>query len=85
MIAREVRVFPPKNKGGNCPNRVKSTWKPSFSKIYIVSNNRRLPSGRYTVLVRVSDSVRLVFTMESFSKSSRRNSIGIRISLGVAI
>jgi hypothetical protein len=85
VIVREVKVFLLKNKGGNRLNCVKLTWEPSFSKIYTVSNNRRLPSGSYTVLVRVGDLVRLVFTMELFSKSSRRNSIDIRVSLAVVI
>jgi len=83
-MATEVRVFPLKDKGGNCLNGIELTWKPSFSKIYAVSNNRRLPSRSNTVLVRVGDLVRLVFTIESFLKSSR-NSMGISANLGVAI
>ena len=85
MIAREVKVFLLKNKGGNCPNYIKSTWKPSFSKIYIVLNNRRLPSGTYTVLVSVGDLVRLVFALESFLKSGGRNSVSHRAGLGGVI
>jgi len=50
-----------------------------------VLNNRRLASGSYTVLVSVGDLVRLVFTLKSFLKGSRRNSIGICVGLGAAI
>ena len=85
MIARKVGVFLLKDKGGNCPNRIELIWKPSFSKIYTVLNNRRLTSGSYTVLVYMGDLVRLVFALESFLKSSRRNSMGIRAGLGAAI
>ena len=85
MIVRKVGVFPLKDKGGNRPNCIESTWKPSFSKIYIVLNNHRLASGSYAVLVSIGNSVRLVFAPELFSKSSRRNSMGIRAGLGAAI
>ena len=85
MIAREVGIFPLKDEGGNRPNYIKSTWKPSFGKVYTVSNNCRLASGSYTVLVSVGDLVRLVFTPKSFLKGSRRNSMGMRVGLGAAI
>jgi len=85
VIARKVGVFPLKDKGGNRPNYIELTWKPSFSKIYIVLNNRRLTSGSYAVLVSMGNLVRLVFAPEPFSKSSRRNSMGIHIGLGAAI
>jgi len=82
---RKVGVFLLKNKGGNCPNYIELTWKPSFSKIYTVLNNRRLASGSYAVLVSIGNLVRLVFALEPFSKSSRRNSMGIRAGLGAVI
>jgi len=85
VIARKVGVFPLKDKGGNYLNRIESTWKLSFSKIYTVLNNRRLASGSYAVLVSIGDSVRLVFTLKLFLNSSRRNSMGIRVGLGAAI
>ena len=85
MIVRKVGVFLLKDKGGNCLNYIESIWKPSFSKIYIVSNNYRLASGSYAVLVSMGDLVRLVFTLKPFLKSSRRNSMGIHIGLGAAI
>ena len=50
-----------------------------------MSNNCCLAGRGYTVLVGVGDSVRLVFTVESFSKSSWRNSMGIRAGFGAAI
>ena len=78
-------VFLLKDKGGNYPNYIESIWKPSFSKIYIVLNNCRLASGSYAVLVSMGDLVRLVFAPEPFLKSSRRNSMGIRVGLGAAI
>ena len=85
MIAREVGIFALKDKGGNCLNCIKLIWKPSFGKIYIVLNNRRLASGSYTVLVSMGNLVRLVFTLKLFLKGSRRNSMGIRVGLGAAI
>ena len=72
MIARDAGVFLPKDKGGNRPNYIESTWKPGFGKIYIVLNNCYLASRSYTVLVSIGDLVRLVFTIKSFSKSSKR-------------
>ena len=39
----------------------------------------------YTVLVSVGDLVRLVFTLESFSKSGRRNSVSLGVGLGGVI
>jgi len=85
VIARDAGVFSLKDKGSNCPNYIESTWKPGFSKIYTVLNNYYLASRGYTVLVSVGNSVRLVFTMESFLKGSGRNSMGIRAGFGAAI
>ena len=48
-------------------------------------NNRRLTSGSYTVLVSIGDLVRLVFALEPFLKSSKKNPIGIHTGLGAAI
>ena len=79
---REVKVFPLKDKKNNRPNYIKSIWKPSFSKIYIVLNNRHFPSRTYTVLVSIGDLVKLVFALKSFLKSSERNSISHRVGLG---
>jgi len=80
-----VGVFLLKDKEGNRLNYIELTWKPSFSKIYIVLNNYRLASGSYAVLVSMGNLIRLVFTPEPFLKSSRRNSMGIRAGLGAAI
>jgi hypothetical protein len=76
-VPREVGVFAVQNNGGYYPDRVDSTWKSSIGKIYTVSNNCRFASWYNTILVDVGDLMRLVFTLETSSKSRGSNCIGV--------